>query len=359
MKAIARLALAASCVPVLGSGASAVPVTQEAGDTVTLVDGEVHSGVVKSEDHAGLTIDVDGKPKTLTWDKVQSVEYGDAPELSSALAALTSGRLEEAQSGLQIVADAEKPRPMVRQQVLFHKGWIAQRQDRVDDAIAAYQELLDAFPTGRYLRLAAENLVACQLAKDAPEAAATALDKAAKAAGDAAPEVELVKAHMHDANGASAEAKAIYESLQGSALPAVAQEARLGIAHHLIRDNKKSDAETLLRKVVAEPAPAHVMSGAWNGLGELFSEEGKAKRDNEKLLDGLYSYLRSVVQYKPLLGEPTNEYERALAGAARCFRYLSELEQNAERKKLFANRAQQHLFRLKNEYPQSIYLEDV
>jgi tetratricopeptide (TPR) repeat protein len=347
------LGLALACALALPAAA-----LQETTDTVTLAGGEARSGTVEAEDHAGLTLKSDGKTSTIGWDEVQSIEYGDAPDLVTALTALSGGRLEEAKGALELVASAEKLRPVLRQQVLFHTGWIEQRLGNLDAAIAAYQQLLDAFPTGRYLRPGAENLAACQLAKGDAGAAQAALEKAEKDAGDAAPQIQLVKARIQESSGNAAGAKTIYESLQGSALPAVAQEARLGIARLLIEDGKKAEAEKILKEVVAEKAPPLVQSGAWNGLGDLFSEEGFAKRDSEKLLDGLYSYLRGVVQYKPLLGEPTTEYERALAGAARCFRYISELEQNAERKRLFANRAQQHLQRLKNEYPQSIYLED-
>jgi hypothetical protein len=40
----------------------------------------------------------------------------------------------------------------------------------------------------------------------------------------------------------------------------------------------------------------------------------------------LLSYLRGVVLYVPAQGEVTDEYERALAGSARAFKAIGELE---------------------------------
>ena len=63
------------------------------------------------------------------------------------------------------------------------------------------------------------------------------------------------------------------------------------------------------------------------------------------------------MQYKPLLGESTEEYERSLDGAATCSQYLSELEQNTERKKLHRDRNRELLEQLELEYPGSSFLK--
>ena len=63
-----------------------------------------------------------------------------------------------------------------------------------------------------------------------------------------------------------------------------------------------------------------------------------------------------MVQYKPLPGESTEEYERALAGSALCFRYLSELEQNPDKKKQHRDRERDRAEQLQREYPNSPFL---
>src|SRR5204862_1246487 len=104
------------------------------------------------------------------------------------------------------------------------------------------------------------------------------------------------------------------------------------------------------RKLIAEDAPNYILAGAWNGIGELLRDEGKKKKDPEKLLDAVYSFLRGVVQYGPAPGEPTGEHMRALQGSSECFQYLADLETNADRKKLFKERARERGDQLKREY---------
>ena len=70
----------------------------------------------------------------------------------------------------------------------------------------------------------------------------------------------------------------------------------------------------------------------------------------------LFAYLRSSVQYLPLPGEPTREYERALAGSARCFQYVADLEQKPERKELYTSRSRARIEQLRREYPESEFL---
>jgi hypothetical protein len=62
------------------------------------------------------------------------------------------------------------------------------------------------------------------------------------------------------------------------------------------------------------------------------------------------------VQYTPQIGDPTVEHERALAGASRCFRYISELAQDAERKKVYADRSKGLETELRGTYPTSAFL---
>src|SRR5262249_37000623 len=122
--------------------------------------------------------------------------------------------------------------------------------------------------------------------------------------------------------------------------PTTALEAQLGLARCLQQESGKAgEAEQQFRKLVTEDAPNAVLAGAWNGIGDITLAAGYAKKDQEKILDALYAYLRGVVQYTPAPGEATNEYERALAGTAKCFEFISQLETRTERKRPFLERA--------------------
>ena len=83
----------------------------------------------------------------------------------------------------------------------------------------------------------------------------------------------------------------------------------------------------------------------------------KGKGDAEKITDALYCYLRGVVQYPPLPGDSTLEHERAIAGAAQCFRFLSQIDSKAEGKRANKDRADQHVAMLRQRYPNSAFLQ--
>jgi hypothetical protein len=167
----------------------------------------------------------------------------------------------------------------------------------------------------------------------------------------------LLEAGLLAAAGDFAQAGERYGALESAPVAALAQAARLGRARMLLAGGKRAEAEPILRTLVAESESARVQSGAWNALGEALAADGVARKQAEPILDGLYAYLRTVVQYKPLPGESTVEYERALAGAEQCFQHLSELEQNAEKKEALRSQQRQRLAQLQSEFPNSRFLK--
>ena len=98
-------------------------------------------------------------------------------------------------------------------------------------------------------------------------------------------------------------------------------------------------------------------AGAWNGLGDICSEEGRTKHDIDQLIDALYMYLRGCTVYAPVAGEASDQIERSLAGSARCFSYIADLEPNKDKKNDYKQRAARTKERLKKEYPSSSFIE--
>jgi len=325
-------------------------------DTVRLKDGKSDSGKIESEGYVGVSL---GGAKIVTWDKVQSVEYAGGAEYTAALQLLTAGKLDDALAEFDTLKEAPKVRPVLKQNVMFNIAQILQRQGKTDEAVSAYRELFDAFPEGRYLRTAGDGLVACLMSKKDPAGASAALDKigdGAKGVEAFKPELAVMRARLFEFGKKTTEAKAAYESAAGAA-GAVGQEAQLGLARCLALDGKGADAEAACRKLVSVSAPNYVLAGAWNGIGDVWSEQGRAKKDSEMLLDALTAYLRGVVQYAPLPGEPSIEYERALAGSARCFKFIAQLDTQKERKNRYEQFARERVELLKRDYPSSLFLE--
>lgn len=344
----------------------APPVLAQAGkkdkDTVQIKGGKSEVGKVTAEDFAGVTLEVKaGQNKVIPWGDVASIEYGNPGGLNEALEALNSGKLDDALAQFEALkGGAGKSRPVLQQHALYNIALILQRQGKLDAAAAAYKELFAAFPRGRYLRLAGENWINTLLNKgdtNAADSAVATINLAAQGATGIEADLALLKGRVAESKKSWAEARAAYEAAEKAAAAGdtAAQEARLGRARCLIGEGKRAEAETILNELKKTATTNVVLAGAWNSLGELLTEDGRAKRNTETLLDALYAHLRGVVQYQPLPGEPTREYERALAGAHIVCKYISEVETNGERKRTYKARSDEHMARLTKEFPNSPY----
>src|SRR5688572_7398815 len=136
-------------------------------DVVRLTDGGEELGVIQSEDYDGLRI----KDGTLIpWDRVQSVEYSDQPAFNEAMNNIRAGNLSGAIEQLDAVAKDTK-RKIVKQAAVYQKARALQGLGRFDEALAAYDEMIKAFPKSRYLFEAGEGVLESALAKGDPAAA--------------------------------------------------------------------------------------------------------------------------------------------------------------------------------------------
>jgi|KBSSwiStaDraftv2_1062776.scaffolds.fasta_scaffold14459_2 tetratricopeptide (TPR) repeat protein len=344
--------------------ALAAPIrAQEAGkDTVVLADGTTQSGLIQSEDFGGLTLKGAGnKTVVYPWKDVRETTYRGQDEYNAAREAFVAGRYQDAEAAFAKLAAESKQKPLIRQQVLFHQAVLAETLGKPAEAATAWHDLMTEFPQGRYLGVAAESLVVAKLAaKDAAGAAAelAKIETATKDFADFRPSLGVLKGMVLEAQNKTADARAAYDAaaMAAGASVEVKATAALGKARCLMLDKKPEDAEPILRGIVTQDAPVRVLASAWNGLGDITMDAGRKAKDSDKLLDALFAYLRSSVQYLPLPGEPTREYERALAGSARCFAYLAELEQKPERKDQYNTRSRQRIEQLRREYPDSEFL---
>jgi tetratricopeptide (TPR) repeat protein len=332
----------------------------KATDTVALVSGTTVSGTIESEEWAGLSLKEKGSSRLIPWAEIASTTYAEAPEeLESAVSAAVGGRIEEARAGFAGLAETDL-RPLDRQRMLFHAGWAELRAGATDAGVGHLRDLLEAYPSGRYLRAATESAAFALLTKGDGAGAAALLDQATQAAKDPGPQAEIavVRGHLLEVQGKTDEARAQFEAAEKAAdtSEAVRMEAKLGVARAAALGGDRAAAEPVFRELTKASAPPHVLAAAWNGLGDLLSEEGRSKKSIDLVVEGAYGYLRGVVQYTPEIGEPTIEHERALAGASRCFKYISELEQNADRKKVYADRSKSLADELRSTYPASGFL---
>jgi tetratricopeptide (TPR) repeat protein len=346
---------------------------QENRDTVQTKDGKTETGSIKSEEYAGLTINAaKGGPRTIEWSQIvpDGIVYAGAgaPEFQAAKDSLAQGKPDDALKKFEDLKAEAKLRPILKQNVLYFIPLLQQRKGDYDAAIAGFKELTTAFPKSRYLMDVGEHIVACYAAKKDVASGTKALEELSAAATQAGVEngfgsaINVLKGRILEQQGKFPEAAAAYgvaEKASGVS-PLVVFQARLGEARCAVSLNKRAEAEAGFRKLVGEDAPNTILSGAWNGLGDLLKEEARKannnKGDAEKVFDALLAYMRGVVQYAPLPGDSTEEYERSLRGTSDCFKLISDVETKADVKKLYRERSAERLEVLKRDYPNSAFL---
>lgn len=361
-KALVSAALA--LVAALSATAPSVSAQQ---DEVFLKNGKSKSVRIKSEDFDGIWFTAAGgtAASVIRWDEVDSIAYDNGEAYQSAVDAYDSGRISDTVTQLEALLADAKLRPLLKQGVLYYLGLSHARQGKADQAMADYKALLEAFPKSRYLTAVGTNLLALHLAKDDVAGAARdvepILGMAKEAGSNEAFKAELMvlRGRLLEEQKKFADAESQYDSAARTpnASPDVISAAQLGLARCAQKGGRPGDAEKRYRELVKADAPNTLLAGAWNGLGDIALEQGSAARDPDGLRVALLAYLRGVVQYVPLSGDPTEEYERSLAGAARSFKAIGELEGNADRKRQFLDRAKQRVDQLAAQYPGSRFLK--
>lgn len=329
-------------------------------DTVETTDGKSVAGKVLNEayDHLEIQLKQGNTKRKIEWREISAVQYGGAPEYTELVAKLDSMAANDALAALDKLKADTKQRPVIRQQVLFRIASLQMKAGDAANAVGAWQELLKAFPGGRYIDQIAYGVVEAQLAKGNAAEAAKALDavvadaKAANLGPRFDTTVALAKARLLEAQGNFAGAKAAYEAAEkaGGLPPDQAAMTSLGVARCLAKGGELGEADARFRKLVnSADTPRSVMPGAWNGLGDLLLDQGRKKRDTDVLIQALYAYLRGVVLYLPLDGEPTIEHQRALAGAALCCESIGQVDPTA--KQTYGPKAAELREKLKKLYP--------
>jgi len=337
-------------------------------DTITLKDGKTETGKVKAEEFGGVTFDPSkGDDKLILWKDIAAngITYEGAEEYMAAKELFDQNRFDDAIAAFAEVAKDGK-KGVLRQNALYYSGKAQAMSGKFDAALASFEALTKDYGKSRWLMDIGETMVSIYAAKKDLANAAKSLDKLgsdASAAGvDASFDkaVQVLKGRVFEEQKDYAKARAAYGvASSASGLDArIVQLGKLGEARCTAATGDKTKAEGIFRSLVREDATNGVLAGAWNGLGDLMLEDGKkGKGDAEKITDALYCYLRGVVQYPPLPGDSTLEHERAIAGAAQCFRFLSQIDSKAEGKRANKDRADQHVAMLRQRYPNSAFLQ--
>ncbi len=357
------LRLALLCLTWLIAGAGLAGAQQ---DKLMLKTGKSREVRIKSEDFSGVryTTAGTGADSLVPWGEIASIEYGSAKPYQDALAAVGAGKWTDALTQLETLAADKDLRAVLRQSVLYHSAVASLRLGKPDDASTKYAALLQEFPKSRYLLPVGASLLSIHLAKDDVAGAARALEPLFAAGKDATDEnlnaaLGVLRGRLLEEQGKFDEADRAFADTAKStkADKDTLAAAGLGRARCAQKKGNANEAESAFREIAKSDAPNTLLAGAWNGLGDLALAAAMGKRDLDGLHVAVLSYMRGVVLYTPAQGEVSDEYERALAGAARAFKAIGELEPNAERKQSSLDRAKQFRAQLAGQFPSSRFLK--
>ena len=336
-------------------------------DKILMKDGKEKSNVkIISEDYDGVRIELAGGNGTtgVRLKEIASVKYGSADKYNQALDQFNAGKFAEAQPLFEALAADTKQRQVIRHNVVYRLGLIYQALGDADKAIAQFQDVLKSFPKTRYLLNIEESLLEIYLGRSDVSSAQSAVDSAFGAAQAAGMDPSLqagfgvLRGRLLEQQKKFTEATTLYDTTAAAsgAEPDVVAAAKLGAARSAQAGGNDADATRRYKELIVLDAPNSVLAGAWNGLGDLYMKEAAAKRDIDGMRDALFAYLRPVVLYVPEREASTEEYERALAGSAQCFKGISELEQDPKVKKEYLERSRVRLEQLKRDYPKSRFI---
>jgi hypothetical protein len=198
-----RGALTGAVALVLAAGARA-----QQSDELETKDGKKISCTVQKADYDLLQIKTkQGALQKVQWADVARLKLGGPAEFNEVVDKVGSASVEDSIAGLEKLKGDSKLREPLKQEVLFLLASAKARKGDLDGSVAAWQELLKSFPSGRYLDVAIRGMVEGMLAKGQAAEAGKALDAAAGDAKAANPgprfdaAVALLKARILEAQG--------------------------------------------------------------------------------------------------------------------------------------------------------------
>jgi len=328
-------------------------------DTVVLAGGKTQNVKITALDLEGIAYQVPSGTASIKWSALESFRFANEPGLYKAMDLIESGEIQPALAPLKEIVGNAKARAAVRQEALHLLGTASLRAGDVDGAVQALSKSIEEFPKGYHVVADGGLLLSCHLGRKDAAAVKKVSDglRAAAASGDSSlkASVDVLWGRALLEQDKTSEAQAAFEKAAntGGIRDDVRAAARIGAARCIALSGQAADAENRLKAVIAE-APTTQLAEAWNALGDIALAKAKAAgRSADGVRDALFCYLRTIVMYAPGPSDPSDEMERALAGASESFRALADLETNAEKKKALIEKAKTEAQRLAGWYPNS------
>ncbi len=333
--------LALSLASITAGRADVVTLTADA--TTKGAAGGLIRGTVTAESTTKVEVKLGNTVTSIPTNEIVAINYDGHPaSLDQAQAKEASNALAEAADLYKKAAAEASSKPFIAEDAAFGQARALTElalndATRAPEAIALLEGFSRAYQSGRHVALALESLAKLQIARDnfgGVETTLAALGKLPKGDDRAA----ILRIKILTKKGQLDQAVAELDKVIAAAADGSSKrrDAQLSKAENLVALKKYADAESTVRAVIkgAATEDAATQAAAHNTLGDCLRAAGKSK-------EALYAYLHTDL----LFNKEKDEHAKALARIAQIWRELNR-----------ADRADETLERLKQEYPRSPYV---
>lgn len=332
---------------------------QEIVDTIHLTGGTTAQGEITKETFKEVTFSLgqgvkSGVPREKLDEKATkggAIEYASKPSrYDEAMTKIKNGDWQGGTDAWEKIlkeCDSGSARKIFKQHGYFYCAVAAEGLGDMNKALERLNALLTEYPETQYFTKAYNLMAKCYMnAKKFSDATDTAKKGIAQGKNIGAPDedlvaLEIIKGRALEASGKFGDAVNEYKGVVNKAarFPAVANEAKLGLARCLVLDKKLGEAEPIFNDIAEKSDNASVAAGAYNGIGDCLRAKYESDQNPETLRKALMAYMRGVVFYLPGPGDDELEHARALVNAGYCFEKLKDTMPTPEAKDIYRNRA--------------------
>ena len=294
-------------------------------DEVKLRSGQTYKGMIVSDTFKGMKMRLIPQGTVeVSLQEIAGVIYADTPLEYRSAKAFIENRNYVAALQRYLMPALEKCRnKLLRQYILYDIAFCYEQMGQTNDAIKAYQQLLEEVPETRFLPKAAERVVLVHISRREYDQALALIKKLKKLGPKWELKARLLEGLVFVAKKRFTAADKLFRVIHeecGGEEDAAAAEALVGRAIAHIGMKRYEQAANYARKAVREAKGEERVAGeAYVALGDAYF--GMARGAGASVLDdALFAYLHVPVLY----GGRQESEAKALYQAGLCFRYKNQ-----------------------------------
>lgn len=301
-------------------------------DKVTLVKNkQVVAGKITKDDRDGLEIDTGQGKRTFSSAEIQDVDWDVNEEgFHDGITSYRRGAFSSAADSLQPIVTTkeslDRVRPVARPYVFYIYAESKYRSGRAGEAIAAYQGLLDKYPTSRYVPYALSNMAESAIQAKTFDKLPALMTMLREGGAEQKQLADYFEGEALLAQNKPTEALRKYANALTGSVPRVKAMALVGQARAYAASGDPAKAREGAQSALALNPPESMAAQAHAIIGDAILADAESKKLagsplQDALMDAILEYMRVQNQYAT--NTQTEGY--ALLKTAECFKRLSKL----------------------------------